>query len=136
MKDFINVVLFLSLMEARSKVRVCLFVLIVLVIGLYLFTDWFSRVTGYVVGESESYEVAKCLEEAGATFYSAEYCLDCKKQEDMFGKDFERISQTKCGNTGELCNNIREVPAWYIDGKLYDGVQSLESLKVVSNCVD
>lgn len=108
---------------------------ILLVAGLYIFTDWFSLLTGYFTGESEQGRVAKCLADNGAEFYGTPYCADCEKQKEVFGTFFEKIYFVDCGREKENCPNIREVPAWYINGKIHYGLKTLTELKDISGCV-
>jgi len=107
---------------------------IVLIAGLYTFTDWFSQVTGYFTGESEKEKIALCLNGLGSEFYTSLSCADCEKQEKLFGNAFSKITQVDCGPDKVNCPNIREIPAWYIDKQIHYGFKSLNELKAISGC--
>lgn len=121
-------------METKFKVALTFLVIVLLIAGLYLFTDWFSKVTGYFTGESEKIKLAKCLSDKGAEFYGSEFCAECAKQTELFGDSFKLISYINCGKNKELCQNIREIPAWYINKNIYYGYKNLTELKDISNC--
>ena len=123
-------------MEAKYKVILSFIVLVFIVTGLYIFTDWFSKVTGYLAGEDEIAKLAKCLDKKDAEFYDSINCADCEKQRKMFGRAIKFITVVDCGNNKELCKNIREVPAWYIDKNIYYGYKNITELKDISGCSD
>jgi len=123
-------------MEKRTKVFVTFLFVIALVIFLYIFTNWFSIATGYFSGEDETAKIARCLNKQGAEFYGTTFCADCEKQLAIFGTAAQEIRYKDCGENKELCPNIREIPAWYINKQIHYGYKSLEELKQLSNCVD
>tara|TARA_Y100000310_G_scaffold345811_1_gene470324 strand:- start:9086 stop:9433 length:348 start_codon:yes stop_codon:yes gene_type:complete len=109
-------------------------ILVGLMFGLYFVTDWFSKVTGYILGEDERERLANCLDESGAEFYSVWKCRDCENQIEIFGKSFDLIYEVGCGVEGEKCANVREFPAWYINGEVYYGLKEIDELKELSGC--
>ena len=121
-------------MDTRQKVLVIIVVLFVLVFGLYFFTDWFSKVTGYLGGEDEKEALAICLDERGVEFFYSIDCAECERQAAEFGEAMELIYQTDCGDELENCSNLREVPAWYIDNEFIYGFIGFEELKWLSGC--
>ncbi len=121
-------------MQKRTQVMITFAVLILLVMGLYYFTDWFSKVTGYLFGESDTSRTIKCLQNKNAEFYWSEYCADCERQKDLFGQEIFLITSINCGKDGELCPNIRETPAWFIGNEVYYGFRNLSELKILSQC--
>src|SRR3989344_2153859 len=108
-------------MELKYKTLLSFGILILIVAGLYIFTDWFSKVTGYLAGEDETVKLSQCLHKKDAEFYDSINCADCEKQRKLFGKAMKFITVVDCGDNKELCKNIREVPAWYIDKNIYYG---------------
>src|SRR3989344_5149756 len=97
-------------MEKRLQVMITFVFLILLVAGLYIFTNWFSIITGYFTGES---------------------------QQKAFGKSFEQIIKVDCGNDKENCPNVREVPAWYIpnsEEKFHYGLLTLNEISESAGC--
>jgi hypothetical protein len=123
-------------MEKKIKVMATFIVLVVLISGLYAFTNWFSIITGYIGGEEDSVKLAQCLDGKGAELYGSIYCPDCEAQVKLFGRAIKFISRVDCGKDGELCPNIQEIPAWYIDKKIYYGYKSFDELREISGCRD
>ena len=108
--------------------------LVLLIAGLYSFTDWFSKFTGYFTGEEEIRKLVLCLNENDAEFYTSMFCADCERQQRLFGENFKLINQVNCGRDKELCPNIQSIPAWYIEKNIYYGYKNLTELKEIGNC--
>lgn len=121
-------------MERRIKVMLTFLALVILIAGLYTFTDWFSKVTGYFTGEGEINKLIICLNNNDAEFYTSLFCADCEKQQKLFGQKLSLIKQINCGNNKELCPNIKSIPAWYINGNIYYGYKDLNELKEIFGC--
>ena len=121
-------------MEKRTQVILTFLVLVLLITSLYTFTDWFSKFTGFLLGEGEKEKLIKCLNDLDSEFYTSVFCADCEKQQKLFGEQFKSIKQVNCGNNKELCPNIRSIPAWYIKGNIYYGYKNLTELKSISEC--
>lgn len=121
-------------MEKRTRVLLTFFALIFLITSIYIFTDWFSKITGYILGEDQRTNLAFCLNEKGAEFYSSEYCAECEKQKMIFGDSFSRIHVVDCGKNKELCPNIKSIPAWYINKEIHYGLKNIEELQEISDC--
>jgi hypothetical protein len=128
-------------MNVRYKVFMSFVILVVLIFGFYFFTDWFSKVTGYLGGEDERERLALCLDEKRAEFYGGEYCSDCEKQLTLFGSAIGFLHYVECetNTAGDVvdtrCKNLREIPAWYIDGEIYYGFKTLAELQELSDCL-
>lgn len=116
------------------KFAVTLAIIVMLIFGLYLFADWFSKTTGYSIGEDEKTKLANCLSDKDVEFYCSIYSSDCAKQEDEFGRAINVISKVECGKNLKSCPNIREVPAWYINKEVYYGFKNISELKEISGC--
>jgi len=110
--------------------------LILLISGIYIFSDWFSKITGFVLGEDENTRLAQCLDGKKVEFYSTTYCPDCEKQKEIFGLSFKFINHIDCGIDKSLCPNIRSVPAWYINETILYGFRNITELKELSGCVE
>jgi len=121
-------------MEKKKKVLLTFIAIILLISGIYLFTDWFSKVTGYLSGEDEKTKLATCLAESGSEFYSDLYCADCEKQKEMFGKSFSIIPTIECNKKEGQCPNIKSLPAWYINKTIVYGYKNFSELKALSSC--
>ena len=121
-------------MERRTKLMLTSLFLIFLIAGLYLFTDWISKITGYFSGEAETEKLVLCLSEQDAEFYGTEFCADCEKQTNLFGKSFNKLNYVDCGRNKENCPNLREIHAWYINKNIYYGFKTIEELKEISGC--
>ena len=121
-------------MEARIKAMLTFGVLILIIFGLYFFTDWFSKITGYAPGEDEREALAKCLTKKNAIFYFSSTCPACDKQLKIFGEtaaDF--LTKYECENADD-CPASGGVPAWEMDNKFYYNVKNFNELKKISGC--
>jgi len=84
--------------------------------------------------------LAKHLTEIGTKNYGAYWCPHCYDQKQLFGGEaFKLINYIECAPDGkdarpEECQatGLRGFPAWVINGKLYEGTQSLETLANLS----
>ena len=108
-------------------------VLVLVLFGLYYFTEWFSKTTGYVLGEDEKINLATCLKKKEAVFYTSNTCPDCDRQLELFGEDASKMIDIF------ICKNADEcpqggVPAWKIGKQTYYGVKSLSELISISGC--
>lgn len=121
-------------LRRETKVLLTLLFLIALVTALYIFTDWFSKVTGYFTGEDKTEKLAKCLTEKGVEFYSSAACADCAEQEKILGKGLKKVQKIECGTDMENCPYLTKLPAWYIKGEIYYGVKDLSELAKLSGC--
>ena len=121
-------------MKQFTKVVVTFGFLILLIFGLFTFSNWFSRTTGYVLGEDEKVKLAQCLEGEDTKFYVSNTCPSCETQKEIFGETAMRfIEVVVCGNV-EDCP-IGGVPAWEIDGSIYYGFKDLSELIEISGCL-
>ena len=121
-------------MKANRKVIISFTILVVLIFGLYFFTDWFSKVTGYLFGEDERAKLVECLNRNGAEVYISSDCSECEEQIRVFREHFDKLFIVECGVSKTLCNNLREVPAWYINSEIYYGLKDMNELKEISGC--
>lgn len=120
-------------MNQYTKTMITFGILVVVLFGLYYFTGWFSRTTGYVLGDNEKLNLATCLENKGAIFYTSSACPDCEEQLEMFGNDATKILNTfVCSNADECPDG--GVPAWNIGKSTYYGIKSLSELIRISGC--
>jgi hypothetical protein len=123
-------------MKKRTRVMVTFGFIVLMITGMYIFTDWFSRITGYFIGEDEKTRLAQCLDGKHAEFYGTEYCAECERQRDIFGRSFNTIVEIDCGRNMENCPNIREIPAWHINKSIHYGFKNFTQLKDLSGCID
>ena len=122
-------------MEKRNKIMFTFAFLILLVTVLYFFTDWFSKATGYIVGEDSDKELAKCLTEKGVKLYTIDNCNYCEKQKKLFGNEaLKYLNYYECSGDILECSKLESVPAWEINGDIYYGIKSLDELRVLSGC--
>lgn len=122
-------------MEGRTKVMISFFILVLLVTGMYFFTDWFSRTLGYFTGDNQKVRLAQCLDEKNSILYTTENCPYCQEQKEIFGKALEYVKVIDCDSNSYICKDLTGVPAWQIEGKTYYGVKSVEDLGKISGCV-
>ena len=84
--------------------------------------------------------LARHLKKIGAKEYIAWWCPHCHEQKQLFGKEaYGEIAHVDCAEGAsdsqpDLCQaaNIQSFPTWKINGKTFEGVQSLEKLAQVS----
>lgn len=80
--------------------------------------------------------LAKHLRKIGAKLYTAYWCPYCHKQQQRFGVEaIRQIEVIECDPRGvrpqvQACRSkgIRYFPSWEINGKIYPGNHTLESL--------
>lgn len=94
-----------------------------------------------VSGESEI-SLAEHLKSIGAKMYSAYWCPHCHDQKQLFGRQAaQALPLVECDPAGQnsqtaLCQEKSEqvtgYPTWEINGKFYNGTQSLEQLAEAS----
>lgn len=122
-------------MEAREKVITTFFILVFLIAAFYLFSNWFSKTTGYGIGEDPDNYLARCLTENGAKLYTSESCPDCKRQESLLGTTTYRfIYKMDCSKDPSVCSNLKTIPAWYINNTFHYGIKTTAELKELSGC--
>lgn len=109
-----------------------------IIIGVTLIIIAFSlNYTGLTIKKHIDIErLAKCLREKNVIMYGSKYCPHCTQQKEMFRDAFKYINYVECTEERERCSNIgiKGVPTWIINGKMYEGVQSLEKLTQISGC--
>ncbi len=81
-------------------------------------------------------DFAKCLTEKGAIIYGNDFCSYTTKQLGFFGKSKEYLNYIKCYENKELCDQkgVKLTPTWEIEGKMYQQVQTFETLSQISGC--
>lgn len=80
------------------------------------------------------------LNDIGARFYGANWCLRCQEQKALFGASVDRLPYIECSPQGRggpqsatcAIRTIREYPTWIINGQRHAGLQSLPSLEKLS----
>ena len=122
-------------MEKKYKIIFTFAFLIFLVAILYFFTDWFSKATGYIIGEDSDKELAKCLTEKGIKLYTVANCNFCEKQKKLFGNEaLKYLNYVECSENFLECSKLKSVPAWKINGEINYGLKSLDELRALSGC--
>ena len=121
-------------MKKFDRFFLTIILIVVLTVGLYYFASWFSETTGYAAGEDEKVKLAKCLSSKGAELYCSIYSVDCENQMSFFGSASKFVQYVECGKNMELCRNIREVPAWYVNKSPYYGLRNVSELRELSGC--
>ncbi len=120
-------------METQTRVVVTFFVLVALIAGTYVFSDWFSKTTGYVLGEDQKIAFAQCIADKGAVFYQTERCVACEEQRTLFGeRAWELIEKKVCDE--RMCTGLTSLPAWELEGKIYYGFKTFNELDALSSC--
>ena len=78
-------------------------------------------------------EIVKCIGE-NSVLYSQLGCSACKKQEELFGENYQYLNEIDCFYEVDKCSEIRVTPTWIIKGQKYEGVQTIEELKKLTEC--
>lgn len=120
-------------MEQTTKTILTFGVMVFVIFGLYFFSDWFSKTTGYVLGEDEKLKLAQCLGTKDVTFYRSSTCPECDEQIDAFGKDASRFLKIVSCSSVEECPD-GGVPAWKIGSQIHYGVKNFDELTSLSGC--
>lgn len=84
--------------------------------------------------------LAEHLTNVNGKMYGAFWCGACRSQKQLFGQEaVAELNYIECDPKGQnpqpnLCQaaGIQSYPTWEVDGKLYQGVQQLESLAQLS----
>jgi hypothetical protein len=78
-------------------------------------------------------DFAKCLTRAGATYYTADWCPHCRRQNEMFGSALRYVHAVDCTNG---CSDVHSFPMWtFRDGSRHPGVASFDVLARKTQCV-
>jgi glutaredoxin len=79
------------------------------------------------------------LKQRGVKMYGADWCPFCQRQKAMFGETFREIDYIECDPNSPkgqpaLCEkaNIQVYPTWEINGRLFQGLRTLEELAFLS----
>lgn len=88
-----------------------------------------------------SYEaqLANHLSSSGAKMYGAYWCPHCAEQKELFEAGAEQLPYIECDPSGEaaqpqICvdKGVQGYPTWEINGQLYPGTQSIDTLAELS----
>lgn len=128
----------------QMKVKIKYLAVVVAIVAIFAVSYFVLNITGFFVkpAQPDKYDnFAKCLTQKGAKMYGAYWCGHCKNQKELFGESFKYVTYIECDPKGdgakpELCiqNNVQGFPTWIIDGKYYEGEQSLETLSSLTGC--
>lgn len=78
-------------------------------------------------------DTAKCIGE-NSVVYVQLGCHACAAQEELFGENWTYMNVVDCFYEQDKCGEIQATPTWKINGELYRGVQSIETLKELTSC--
>lgn len=109
--------------------------IIIFMVGLIVV---FSTMMGYsyLQRPGEYDDFAKCLTEKGAVVYGNDFCTYTGKQLNFFGPSEGYLNYIKCAENQDLCDSkgVTITPTWEIDGKMYEQVQTFETLSRLTGC--
>lgn len=81
---------------------------------------------------SELSDFARCVRQAGATYYTASWCPHCARQNEMFGNALRYLRTVDCTDG---CNGIASFPTWtFADGSRLSGVATFDVLTSRTGC--
>ena len=123
-----------SIQEKKTKLNFRKYIIISLTILIIVFLA--GSVYSNMKKPGSYDEFAKCLTEKGAIIYGNDYCQYTIKQLNYFGNSKQYLNYIKCLDNKELCDskNIKTTPTWEINGKMYEQVQTFESLTAITGC--
>jgi len=113
----------------NKRINILITILVILAVAGISFFIISSKSTGAAVTDNSA-EVAKYIGEH-SVLYVQTGCSHCETQKALFGEDYQYLTVVDCLEDSQTCvlNNIEGTPTWEINGKLYEGVQSIEKLK-------
>jgi hypothetical protein len=82
---------------------------------------------------STTEEIARCIGEK-STLYTQLGCHACETQEKMFGENYKYLTIIDCFYERDKCEGIEATPTWKVKGKIYPGVQEIETLQELTGC--
>ncbi|MFH1358381.1 MAG: hypothetical protein ABIH37_00670 [archaeon] len=112
-----------------KKDKIVLLVLAVIVVGV-IFGINYAKGNG-----NQDDGVMKCIAEKSVVLMSPT-CSACAYQKQIFGDYLDFFDIRLINENKDLVNKygVTRIPAWIIDEKLYQGVQSIEDLKKLTRC--
>jgi len=103
----------------------------IIILIIIIFSVWTITKNNELIDE----DLAKCIGE-NSVLYVKKGCFACEAQRDLFGDSIKHLEIVDCLTQPEECaaNLITSVPTWIINENHYVGVQSIETLKQLTNC--
>lgn len=134
-------------MNQRVKFFITLGIAVIVIISFFWASNTITKTTGHAItggaisSNVDTEALAKCLTASGAKMYGAYWCPHCQDQKTEFGTAVEYLPYVECDVKGpnaqvQACNDagITGYPTWIINGKKYQGAQSLDKLKELAGC--
>lgn len=98
-----------------------------------------------ITAEDKAVNLAKCLTQKGVKLYSASWCIHCKNQKEIFGKEaFKELNHIECYPAGDIssgpakvCTNakIEGFPTWdFGNGEISAGYMMLPQIAEKAGC--
>ena len=80
-------------------------------------------------------KTAKCIAEKSVV-YTQTGCSHCETQKEILGDYYNLFTEINCLNEPEKCSEagITGTPTWIINGKKFEGVQTIKKLKESTGC--
>jgi glutaredoxin len=118
----------------KNKIVTISVILIILLLALGII---YFKGTGAAMQNIPSEEIAKWIGEH-STLYVQTGCSHCITQENLFGENKKYLTIVDCITSAEnkqMCINagIEGTPTWIINGQKYEGIQTIEKLKELTN---
>ena len=113
-------------MKKETKVYLFLVVIIIVIIAIIMII----RANGEI-----DEEAIKCIADKSIVYVSRT-CSACAAQKQILGNYTSYFNMIDCLSEMQKCIDagINGYPTWFINGKKYEGVQSLEGLKKAAGC--
>lgn len=120
--------------QGGKKINFRKYFIILLTIFILIFS--IASVYSYMKRSGSYDSFAKCLTEKDVIVYGNDYCQYTIKQLNFFGNSKKYLNYVKCIDNKELCDSkdVKITPTWEINGKMYEQVQTFESLTAITGC--
>ena len=115
--------------KSLERFITALVVIVVLIISAFIILNKPTTQT--------SSDIAKCIGQ-NSVVYVQTGCSHCKDQEDLFGNNTQYLTMIDCLQAGNMQKcvsaGIQGTPTWIIKNQSYEGVQTVEKLKELTDC--
>ncbi|MFH1501250.1 MAG: hypothetical protein ABIE22_04870 [archaeon] len=122
----------------KDSIITLIFIIVTLLIVVFIFVVKGNNSNNTEINSSTDenktqLNYAQCIA-SKSVLYISTGCTACSHQKELFGNDYHYLNTIDCAITPENCNDITAVPTWIINNEQYKGVQSIETLKRLTEC--
>lgn len=116
----------------RKKIKSVIFLGVIVLIILIILTINLTQ-----SNNGTDNKIVLCIAE-NSKMYITPTCGVCAAQKQILGENLDKFEIINCATNREECieKQITYVPTWIINGEKVVGKQTLEQLKILTNCQD